>query len=387
MTRRLYYEDAHIREFDAVVVSCRERDGAFEVVLDKTAFFPEGGGNPADIGTLGKVHVLYTFEQGDEVVHRCDGPLEAGETVHGEIDWEKRFSNMQNHTAEHIVSGIVHRRHGYANVGFHMGEEGVIVDFDGFVGDKELSDIEREANAVVWRNVPVTQSFPAPEELPRLEYRSKLDLTENVRLVAIEGVDVCACCAPHVKRTGEIGVIKIFESIRRKNGVRIRMLAGDRAYEDYAKRADSVSRISALLSAKPDEVAPAVERLLADRDALQYKLGGLKRRIIQQKVDIIRETQENLVFFEPDFDMKELQLLVTAAREKCPVAAAFSGDDEIGWKYVLASKTVDLRETAKAMNAALHGKGGGKTELVTGTLKAARAEIERYWNKESEVEG
>ncbi len=380
MTRRLYYEDSHIREFDAVVVSCEEREGAFEVVLDKTAFFPEGGGNPADTGTLGKVNVLYTFERGDEVVHRCDGPLEAGETVHGKIDWEKRFSNMQNHTAEHILSGIVHRRHGYANVGFHMGEEGVIVDFDGFVDEIELSDIEREANEVVWRNMPVTQSFPAPEDLPHLEYRSKLDLTENVRLVTIEGVDVCACCAPHVKRTGEIGVVKIFESIRRKNGVRVRMLAGDRAYEDFVKRGDSVSQISALLSAKPDEVTPAVERLLAERDALQYKLGGLKRRIIRDKVDIMQETPGNLFFFEPDFDMKELQLLATAAREKCAVAAAFSGDDEAGWKYVLASQTVDLREKAKAMNAALNGRGGGKPELVTGSVKADRETIERYWH-------
>ncbi len=379
MTRRLYYEDSHIKEFDAVVVSCRERDGAFEVVLDKTAFFPEGGGNPADVGTLGGVNVLYTFERGDEVVHRCDGPLEPGETVRGAIDWEKRFSNMQNHTAEHIVSGIVHRRHGYANVGFHMGEEGVIVDFDGFMDDTELSNIEREANEVVWRNVAVIQSFPAPEELPNLEYRSKLDLTENVRLVTIEGVDVCACCAPHVKRTGEIGVIKIFESIRRKNGVRVRMLAGDRAYEDLKKRAGSVVEISALLSAKPDEVRPAVERLLADRDALQYKLGGLKRRIIQQKVDIMQETQGNLLFFEPDFDMKNLQLLATAAKEKCAVAAAFSGDDTMGYKYVLASAATDLRPFAKEMNAALQGKGGGKPELVTGSVKATRAEIEKYF--------
>ena len=158
------------------------------------------------------------------------------------------------------------------------------------------------------------------------------------------------------------------------------MLAGDRAYEDYAKRADSVSQISALLSAKPDEVAPAVERLLVERDALQYKLGGLKRRIIQQKVGIMQETQGNLVFFEPDFDMKDLQLLATAARDKCAVAAAFSGDDEAGWKYVLASQTVDLREKAKAMNAALNGRGGGKPELVTGSVKADRETIERYWH-------
>ncbi len=382
MTRKLYYEDSHIKEFDGVVRSCDEKDGCFEIVLDKTAFFPEGGGNPADVGTLGKVNVTYTFERGDEVVHRCDGPLEAGTTVHGVIDWEKRFSNMQNHTAEHIVSGIVHRRHGYANVGFHMGAEGVIVDFDGFVDDMELSDIEREANEVVWRNVAVTESFPAPEELPGLEYRSKLDLTENVRLVTIEGVDMCACCAPHVKRTGEIGVIKIFESIRRKNGVRIRMLAGSRAYEDCAAKARSVSRVSALLSAKPEGVADAVERLLVERDGLNYKLGGLKRRIIQNEVDIIQNTDENLLFFEQDFDAKDLQLLVNAAKEKCSVAAAFSGDDGSGYKYALASKSVDLQEPVRDMNRALNGRGGGRPELVSGTVSTAREEIEGYWRQE-----
>lgn len=379
MTRKLYYEDSHIQEFDGTVLSCQERDGAFEVVLDKTAFFPEGGGNPADTGTLGDVRALHTFERGDEVVHRCDGPLEAGSVVHGEIDWEKRFSNMQNHTAEHIVSGLVHRRHGYANVGFHMGEEGVIVDFDGFVDDMELSDIEREANQIVWRNAAVTESFPDPAELPHLEYRSKLDLTENVRLVTIEGVDVCACCAPHVKRTGEIGVIKIFESIRRKNGVRLRMLAGDRAYGDYVKRASSVAQISALLSAKPDEVAAAVERVLAERDALQYRLGGLKRQIIENRAANMEKSDKPALFFEPDFDMKDLQLLANAAKDKCPIAAAFSGSDEAGWRYTLASQTQDLRPVAKAMNAALRGRGGGRPELVTGTVQAARAEIERYF--------
>ena len=379
MTRKLYYEDAHIRAFDAAVLSCGEREGVFEVILDKTAFFPEGGGNPADTGTLGNARVLHTLERGSQVVHRCDAPLEPGTAVHGEIDWEKRFSHMQNHTAEHIVSGLVHRRHGYDNVGFHMGAEGVIVDFDGFVDDGELADIEREANEAVWRDVPVTQSFPAPEELPGLSYRSKLALTENVRLVTIEGVDVCACCAPHVKRTGEIGVIKIFESIRRKNGVRIRMLAGERAYEDYRKRAGSAAAVSALLSVPQDDVAAAVRRLLDERESLAYKLGGLKRKMIRLEVDIIKETPGNLVFFEEDLDVKELQLLANAAREKCAVAAAFSGDDGTGYRYVLAAGNTDLRPVVKAMNEALQGRGGGRPELVTGTVRASRAEIEKYF--------
>lgn len=383
MTRKLYYEDSHIREFDARVISCEERGGKFEIVLDKTAFFPEGGGNPADTGTLGGCAVTYALERGGEVVHLCTGPFSPGSAVHGEIDWEKRFSNMQNHTAEHIVSGIVHRRHGFDNVGFHMGADGVIVDFDGFVDDMELSDIEREANEVVWRNVAVTESFPAPEELSSLTYRSKLDLRENVRLVTIEGVDVCACCAPHVKRTGEVGVIKIFESIRRKDGVRIRMLAGDRAYGDYVRRAQAVSRISAMLSAKREAVAEAVERLLAERDALSYELGGLKRQMIQQKVDITPETVGDIVAFEPSFDVKELQLLANSLSEKCGgVAAAFAGGDGEGYKYVIASRHVDLRPWVREFNTSLNGRGGGKPELVTGTVKCESDKIKEYFRRD-----
>ncbi len=379
MTRRLYYEDSHVREFDAQVVSCGEREGAFEIVLDKTAFFPEGGGNPADTGTLGRVKVLYTFEWDGEVVHRCDGPLPAGSAVHGAIDWDRRFSNMQNHSAEHIVSGIVHQRHGFANVGFHMGEDGVIVDFDGFMDDGELSDVEREANEAVWRNAPVTAWFPSPEELGRIAYRSKLELTENVRLVAVEGVDVCACCAPHVKRTGEIGVIKIFESIRRKNGVRLRMLAGSRAYEDYVKRARSAADISALLSTPRDGVTQAVERVLAERDAAQFKLTGLRRQLLEEKLAAEPYTEGNLIFFQPELDMREMQSFASAAREKCAVAAVFSGDDESGYRYVLASKSADLRVLSRDMNEALHGRGGGRPEMVSGSVSATREEIEGYW--------
>ena len=379
MTRKLYYEDSHIAEFDAKVLDCREIDGYFEITLDKTAFFPEGGGNPADVGTIGAVDVLHTFDRGGEVIHRCDGRLAVGETVHGRIDWEKRFSNMQNHTAEHIVSGIVNRCRGYANVGFHMGVDGVIVDFDGFLDEAELSDIEREANEVIWRDVPVTQSFPSPRELQKLEYRSKLELTENVRLVTIEGVDVCACCAPHVKRTGEIGVIKIFESIRRKNGVRLRMLAGGRAYEDYVKRSKAAADISALLSSPRDGVTQAVERLMRERDGLNFKLVGLRRQMLEEKLAALPDTEGNLVFFEPDLDMKELQTFAGSAAEKCAVAAVFSGDKESGYRYALASKRVDLRAVSKDMNAALQGRGGGRPELVSGSVMSEQRDIEEYW--------
>lgn len=380
MTEQLYYEDSHIKSFDAVVTSCAPVGKYYDVTLDRTAFFPEGGGQSADTGVLGAARVTHTSLIDGDIFHRVDVPLAVGEEIHGEKDWEKRFSNMQNHTAEHIISGIIHRRFGYANVGFHMGEEGVIVDFDGFVAPDELAEVEREANRIVTENRRVTGRIVPPEELSGIEYRSKLDLKDNVRLVTIEGVDVCACCAPHVKATGEIGIIKIFESIRRKNGVRLRMLAGSAAYGDYVKRAESSNAISALLSAKQDSIVGAVERLISERDRLAYELGGLRRELIGRKAAELSDTDGNLLFFEPSFGQDELRLLVNLALVHCGgICGAFSGCDDEGYKYVLASRTRDLREMAGRLNSALSGRGGGTREMITGRFGASRDKIEEFF--------
>lgn len=378
-TEKLYYEDSHLREFDAQVVSCEERNGRIAVELDRTAFFPEGGGQKGDVGTLNGVSVLDTHLVGESVLHYTEKPLPVGEKVHGTVDWETRFPRMQSHTAEHIVSGIVNRRFGFANVGFHMGADGVIVDFDGFIPPETLCGIEAEANRVIWENRSVTARFPSPEELSTLNYRSKKELTGAVRLVEVEGVDLCACCAPHVKRTGEVGAVKFLESIRRKDGVRIWMLAGKAAYEDYRAKSQSVSEISALLSAKPELVSEAVRRVLAERDGLQYAAGGLKRELIRFKTAGLPRTEGNRVFFEPSFTAEEAKLLCEAALPATGGMAAVFFGEEGAYRCCIMSENVDLREKSREINTVLRGKGGGSPALVSGSVTAARSEIEAYF--------
>ena len=213
-TRRLYYEDCHLSRFQARVCSCEETERGFLITLDATAFYPEGGGQACDLGTLGAVHVLDVQEQGEEVIHLCDGPLPVGETVEGQIDYERRFDLMQQHTGEHIISGLVHARYGYHNVGFHMGADVITIDFDGPIPAQALAEIEQEANAALWENIPLHIWYPTPEELPTVDYRTKRALPWPVRIVEIPGYDKCACCGVHTKTTGEVGLVKLFSCIK-----------------------------------------------------------------------------------------------------------------------------------------------------------------------------
>ena len=233
MTRKLYDENSHLSSFDAAVRSCVPVHDLWQIVLDQTAFFPEGGGQGADTGMLNAARVLDVQEMGGEIVHITDTPLTPGEMVHGKLDWEKRFRRMQEHSGEHIISGLVHKLYGYRNVGFHLGDETVTMDYDGELTREQLSELEWLANEAVWKNVPITAVYPPEDVLQTIEYRSKLELTENVRIVTIEGYDVCACCAPHVSHTGEIGAIKIIDSMRHRGGVRLTILCGVDALRQY----------------------------------------------------------------------------------------------------------------------------------------------------------
>ena len=228
-TRKLYYEDSHRSCFTATVISCEQGKAGWEVTLDATAFYPEGGGQAGDTGTLGAVRVLDTRERGEQVVHLCDGPLEAGSSVEGQIDYAPRFLRMQQHSGEHIVSGIIHRRYGYHNTGFHMGSEIITIDFDGIIPPQDLADIEREANEAVWKNLPVSCAYPGPEELQTIPYRSKKALPWPVRIVRVPGFDSCACCGTHVKATGEIGLIKLISVMGFRGGTRMEMACGSAA--------------------------------------------------------------------------------------------------------------------------------------------------------------
>ena len=378
-TVRLYYQDAHLREFSAHVVSCEPEKEHWAVVLDQTAFYPEGGGQPGDTGTLDSVRVLDTHARGEEIVHYCDAPLTPGSAVRGTIDWARRFDYMQQHSGEHIVSGIIHRRFGYENVGFHMGADMVTIDFSGMLTMDDVREIEREANEAVWANLPIVVSWVDGEEKANAVYRSKKPISGVLRLVSIPAIDVCACCGTHVSMTGEIGLVKIFTCQKFHDGVRLEMLCGRKAYGYVNSILEQNKRISGLLSAKPQQTAQAAERMLDELAQVKYRAGALELRLIAQAAEALAGKGDSLLFMELSAD--GLRQMADAGMHACGgVCAVFTGSDEAGWRYAIGHAGGDLRAFSKRMNDALRGRGGGKPEFVQGSVQASRAEIEAFWN-------
>ena len=377
MTEKLYYQNSHLFTFEAAVLDCREEKKGFSVVLDRTVFFPEGGGQLADTGKLGGARVLDVHEKGGEIRHITDAPLEIGAHVEGCIDTEQRLRRMQNHSGEHILSGLVHNAYGFDNVGFHMGAECMIIDFSGELSWEQLMELETRANEVVRKNLPLHIWFPEAEELKSLEYRSKLELTENVRIVEIPGVDRCACCAPHVERTGEVGIVKILDSQRHRGGVRVSVVCGLDALEDYRFRQESVTEISRALSAKRGEVALAVRRVLGEQQSMKERCDALSLALVRYMAETEPETDGNiLVFSEVLGEIAQRELTNLLTEKAGGFAAVFCGSDESGWRYIIGSRRVDLRAGAKSINAAIDGRGGGTPKMIQGSARAGRAEIE-----------
>jgi alanyl-tRNA synthetase len=381
-TDKLYYIDSHMADFQAKVMDCREAGQRWAVILDRTAFFPEGGGQAADTGTIGSAHVLDVQEVNGEILHYCDSPLTIGESYDCALDFEQRLCRMQNHSGEHIVSGIAHRLHGCENVGFHMGEDCMTIDFDRELDWTQLTELETLANRAVRDNLPVVTSFPKPEELKALEYRSKLDLTENVRIVEIPGVDRCACCAPHVSRTGEIGVIKVLDMERHRGGVRLSLVCGMQALDDYRMKQENVTAVSQALSVKRRDTGAAVERLLAEQQAYKERIAALSMALVERLAESCEPTSGNICVFNNMLDEVAIRELVNRLMEKCGgIAAAFSGSDREGYKYIMGSLHIDLRAKAKELNSLINGRGGGKPQMIQGSAMAAEKEIREQLEK------
>lgn len=382
MTQKLYYLDSHMKTFTATVTACVPSGDRYELTLDRTAFFPEGGGQLGDSGYIGSVRVFDTHERGDEVVHYVNQPVETGSEVSCIIDWDVRFRRMQNHSGEHIVSGLVHKKYGYNNVGFHMGSDVVTIDFDGEMSAEQLAEIEREANLIVAENRRVNTFFPSAQELNALEYRSKKEIDGQVRIVEIEDTDICACCAPHVFTTAEVGTVRILSSERRRRGgegVRITMLCGLDAYDNEVVISRNNTEISMLLSAKRNETAAAVQRLLSENEKLKARSASLCRALALMKAEEVEPTQWNICLFDDILDEASLRLLVNEAVKKCEgVAAVFSGSDETGFKYIIGSRNIDLRKAAKAINAGISGRGGGSPEMIQGSCTSCTENIKDF---------
>lgn len=369
-------------EFEARVLSCLpDENGNYTVVLDKTLFFPEEGGQACDTGLLGGVEVIHVSEKERVIYHTVAEPLVDGSLVSGKIDFCERFRKMQNHTGEHIVSGLIFKNFGFSNVGFHLGKDIMTADFDGLLDSEQILLIETLANKAVFECHAVRGYYPSPEELATLEYRSKLELSENVRIVEIEGVDKCACCAPHVSNTGQVGLIKILECEKYKGGVRLYMKCGFDALDGYRAEYEQSRRISVAISARHDEVADGVDRVLAEVSSLKGEIAALKRSLMAYKLEKIEATDGNICIFEDaELDMVSLRNLVNEVKKRCGgICAVFAGDDESGYKYIIASASVDLRDRAKEINAAISGRGGGSSEMIQGSCVATRAVIEEYF--------
>lgn len=380
MTERLYEMDSYIRTFSATVMECKPHDVGYRVRLSRTAFFPEGGGQAADGGTINGVPVLDVQVMEDEIWHYTAAPLIAGEAVEGVLDWDVRFSRMRHHTAEHIVCSIAHRWHGMNNVGFHLGSEDVTLDLDGELTREQIDAIEDEANRIVAANVSVTATIPTPDELAQATYRSKKELEGPVRLVTIDNVDCCACCAPHVAKTGEIGLIKLLDFIRYKGGVRIHLLCGEAALSDYRFRYKQSAEISAKLSVKQYDLTAAVDRLLAERDAFKLALRAANRRMADMQVAAVEPTDRPVCLIGEDWDTDTLRRVVNGLAERCGgLCVAYSGGDNT-YSYVLGG-TGDIKAATTQMNAALNGRGGGDHRQSQGRVQATAQQIATYWQE------
>ncbi len=378
MTEKLYYSDSHMSEFSATVLSVTEENGKFAVTLDRTAFFPEVGGQGSDTGFIGGVRVYDVQIKNGVIYHYTEKPLEEGKQVACAIDFDRRFRNMQNHSGEHIISGIVHRLYGYENVGFHLSDE-MTVDFDGELTRKQLDEIEDLANKAVYENLPVRAYFPKRDELDSLSYRSKKEINEDLRIVEIKGVDVCACCAPHVRLTGEIGVIKILDFFKNKGGVRLFVKCGRDALADYRDKYKNTLEISNLLSVKQHEASAAVNALNAHNAELKAEISRLKKRLIEEKALSFNSAKDKSAVFEDGLDIKELQLYADALYKRNGGIRAVFSENGNGYAFAICGEEAELDGFFGEFKAALPVRGGGRNGIAQGTVNAKRAEIEKLF--------
>ena len=370
MTEKLFYKDQYQPEFHATVLDCRQEGKRYAIILDKTCFYPEGGGQPADKGTLNGIAVDDVQEKDGEILHYTKEALQPGSAVQGTVEMDYRFLLMQQHSGEHIFSGIANRLYGCNNIGFHMGSDFITVDFDVPLTEEKITEAEKRANQVVYQNLAIRTFVPDEKDREKCSYRSKKQLSGEVRLVEIPGIDCCACCGLHTARTGEIGMIKVLDFQNYKGGTRLFLQMGSAAFADYVHKNHAVHSVSTLLSER--NIAAGVRRLLQERDSIKQ---NLYQRTVQY-VGVLVQTQ-GPVFFVEGFGYDELRALCNKQLEQTAHAAAFSQCSE-GYRYIVASQA-DAREFCKAINARFSGKGGGNAKMCQGVISpASAAELQEY---------
>lgn len=391
-TIKLYDMDAYATEFEADIISCEPNkadDKRFDIILNQTLFFPEEGGQSPDMGILGGYRVVDVQIKNGVITHTVDtsagdccevekkAELAAGVHVQGKIDWQHRFYNMQQHSGEHIFSGIVHRRFGFENVGFHLSDSVVTMDFSGVISPEDIAEVEHEVNVAISKNIPIEVTYPSRDELAQLEYRSKIEIEGQVRIVTVPGYDVCACCAPHVKRTGEIGMLKVMNYQNYKGGVRVSILCGFRALEAFRQKCDIISELMGIFTTNQEAIVDNVTKLKAVNQSLKSELGTAKSALLDYKVAELPTDTDNAVLFEGGIDTNTARNCVNALVEKYRgFSAFFMGNDEEGYSFIIGSKNADCNTVAAALRNKLGARGGGKPVMVQGSVKAVKSEIE-----------
>jgi len=375
---KLYYVNPMQTTFTATVTGCTQTEKGYAVTLSATAFYPEGGGQPCDLGLLGGVQVLDVREREGNIVHLCQAPLTVGDAVEGRIDWDRRLDLMQQHTGEHILSGLIHKRFGHHNIGFHLGLTNIQIDFDGPIPAQALTELEWEANRVIWEDRPVLCSFPAESELPGIPYRSKKALDWPVRIVEIPGADICACCGTHLPTAGMVGCIKILSAIKFHEGVRLEIVCGGRALRHMSAVYEQNRQVSQTFSAKILETGDAARRANDALSAEKYRAAGLQTRLFDYIVkDYVN--QKNILHFEPGLDGGGVRTLAEKLCAVCEGYCAVFSEKEGGYSYCLATRDGDLRQLCKELNAALNGRGGGKPQFQQGTVSATEAQVRAFF--------
>ena len=380
-TRRLYYEDVYKKEFTAKVLECREAKKGFQILLDESAFYPEGGGQPSDTGFLNDVKVTEVHEKEGELLHYTEEAIQPGTEVRGKIDWARRFDLMQQHSGEHMVSGLVHEKYGYDNVGFHMGSDVITIDFSGILSEEQMAEIEEQVNLKIWEDAPVEIFYPSREELDTLDYRSKKELTGQVRIVRFPGADTCACCGTHVTHTGEIGMVKLLSVVRFREGVRMEMISGKRVLDYLNMVNEQNHQISVKLSAKMDKTAQAVDRLWEENFALKGRIHSMEEEMFSSEAKKW-EGYGSVLLFKEGLEADSVRKLTDAVMQTCEgCCAVFSKNPDGSYKYAMGEINGDLRQFTKEMNAALNGRGGGKPFFVQGSVQADEEKIRKFFER------
>ena len=381
-TEKLYYQDPYLTSFTARVLTCEPAKTGFLVTLDRTAFYPEGGGQPADHGTLGGVSVTDVHERDGIIFHTCGGPVEIEAAVTGVIDWSRRFDHMQQHSGEHILSGLLCSLYGCDNVGFHLGAETVTIDYNRDLTWEQVLEAERRANEAIWRDTPAEISFPAPDALAQLDYRSKKELTGQVRIVAFPGADCCACCGTHVRRAGEVGIIKVLSSQKFRDGVRLEILCGERAYRYLSQVYDQDRAVAQLLSVKPQDTFAAVERQGAEFSAAKQRMTDLEDQFFALRAAALTGRGDLLLLEPPMRPDGARKLADAAARASGGLAAVFAGEKSSYVYALVKSDGSDIAPLVRRLNAALSGRGGGRNGFAQGSVQAESAAIREFFLEE-----